>query len=172
MSVEYYMSVDPGKATGVAIGRVTDSEALEVIYTAIVPGGTKGFIDWLEMTNNGKYITEFDCMKNYPGQYDSLDYHLDVVCETFQLRGGSFTPDLEPLRIEGVLMDRFGSVMHWQQPSDKKIVGDKFLKDNDLWRTGKDVGHIDGRDANDALLHLFSAVLKSKHMPSLQTYWR
>jgi len=172
MSVDYYMAVDPGQATGVAIGRMTDTDAMEVIYTAIIPGGTKGFINWLEMTDNAKHITEFDCMKHYPKEYDSLDYHLDVVCETFQLRGGNFTPDLEPLRIEGVLIDRFGSIMHWQQPSDKKLIGDQFLKDNDLWRTGKDVGHTDGRDANDAMLHLFSAALKLKHRPSLEAYWR
>jgi len=172
MTVDYYMAVDPGKATGVAIGRVTDDSAMEVIYTAIIQNGTRGFIDWLEMTDNGKHVTEFDCMKNFPNEYSDLDYHLDVICENFKLRGTSFAPDLEPLRIEGVLMDRFGSVVHWQQPSDKKLVGDEFLKENDLWRTGKALGHTDGRDANDAILHLFAYTLKSKHMPSLQAYWR
>jgi hypothetical protein len=172
MSVDYYLAVDPGKATGVAIGRVTDDSAMEVIYTALIQGGTKGVIEWLEMTDNGRHVTELDCMKNFPDDYSNLDYHLDVICENFQLRGGPFTPDLEPLRIEGVLMDRFGSVVHWQQPSDKKLVGDSFLKENDLWRTGKDVDHTDGRDVNDAMLHLFAHTLKSKHAPSLLAYWR
>jgi hypothetical protein len=172
MSVDYYLAVDPGQATGVAVGRIAEELPLEVIYTAIVPFGTQGFIDWLEQTNNGKAITELDCMKNFPDQYAEIDYHLDVVCERFRLRGGNFTPDLEPLRIEGVLIDRFGSVVHWQEPSDKTLVGDKFLRENDLWVTGKDVGHTDGRDANDALMHLFARALKMRHYPTIDAYWR
>jgi hypothetical protein len=172
MSVDYYLAIDPGQATGVAIGRISEELPLEVIYTAIIPFGTQGFIDWLQSTNNGKAITEMDCMKNFPDQYAEIDYHLDVVCERFRLRGGNFTPDLEPLRIEGVLIDRFGSVVHWQEPSDKTLVGDKFLRENDLWVTGKDVGHIDGRDANDALMHLFARALKMRHYPTIDAYWR
>jgi len=172
MSVDYYMSVDPGKATGVSIGRVTAEQPLEIIYTAIIPNGTTGFIEWLEMTNNGKHITEMDCLQNFPKEYSSVDYHLDVVCETFRLRGGKFAPDLEPLRIEGVLMDRFASVVHWQEPSDKSLIGDEFLKENDLWLTGSDVNHTDGRDANDATMHLFARMLKARHYPTLEEYWR
>jgi hypothetical protein len=172
MSVDYYMAVDPGRATGVAIGRVAHDRPMEVIYTAIIPGGARGFIDWLELVNDGKNVTELDCMAYFPNEYYNLDYHLDVVCETFQLRGGRFTPDLEPLRIEGVLMNRFGSVVHWQSPSDKSLVGDEFLKENDLWLTGKDVNHEDGRDANDALLHLFARAMKMRHIPTLEAYWR
>lgn len=173
MSVDYYMAVDPGKATGVAIGRVTTEQPLEIIYTAIIPEGTRGFVDWLEMTNNGKHITEMDCVQHFPHEYNNIDYHLDVVCETFQLRGGqAFAPDLEPLRIEGVLIDRFGTVVHWQNPSDKSLVGDEFLKENNLWLTGSDVNHEDGRDANDAMLHLFARMLKARHYPTLEEYWK
>jgi hypothetical protein len=172
MSVDYYLAVDPGQSTGVALGRWSEDKPLEVIYTGIIPFGTQGFVEWLNTTNNGKAITEMDCMKNFPDEYDNIDYHLDVVCERFRLRGGTFTPDLEPLRIEGVLIDRFGSVVHWQEPSDKTLVGDKFLRENDLWVTGKDVGHTDGRDANDALMHLFARALKMRHYPTIDAYWR
>ena len=172
MSVDYYMAIDPGEATGIAIGRITEDDAMEVVYTAIVPGGTTGLINWLENTGNGRHITEFDCMRNYPKQYDEIDYHLDVICETFRVMATRFTANVEPLRIEGVIMDRFGSVVHWQQPSDKKLVGDSFLKEHDLWQTGKALGHSDGRDANDALLHLFAFAMKRKHIPTLEAYWR
>lgn len=172
MSIDYYMAVDPGKATGVAIGRMSKDSPLEVIYTAIIQGGTLGFIDWLEEVNNGIAITELDCMANFPKEYASIDYHLDVICETFKLHGGRFSPDLEPLRIEGVLMDRFGLIIKWQNPSDKAMVGDDFLKENNLWMTGSTVGHTDGRDANDALLHLFAYSMKIKHGPTLEAYWR
>lgn len=172
MSIDYYMAVDPGKATGVAIGRLSDNDPLEVIYTAIIQGGVYGFIDWLEEVKDGKAITEMDCMTKYPKQYWEIDYHLDVVCETFQLRNNQFAANLEPLRIEGVIIDRFGSVVHWQNPSDKSMVGDQFLKDNDLWTTGNKMGHTDGRDANDALLHLFAHTMRIKHLPTLKEYWR
>jgi len=172
MSIDYYMAIDPGLATGIAIGRITETEPLDVIYTAIVPNGTRGFIDWLEMTGNGKYIVDADCKFQFPDSFMELEYHLDVICETFSLRGGgNFSPNLEPMRIEGVVMDRFGSVVHWQNPSDKSMIGDPFLKRNDLWRTGKHMGHRDGRDANDALLHLFARMMRMKHLPTLGAYF-
>lgn len=172
MSIDYYMAIDPGRATGLTIGRMSAEEPLEIIYTAIIQGGAQGLIDWLEETKEGRAITEMDCMQNYPKEYDNIDYHLDVICETFSLRGGNFAPDVEPLRIEGIILDRFGTTVHWQHPSDKILVGDQFLKENDLWMTGSKVGHSDGRDANDALLHLFAYTMKQRHRPTLEAYWR
>jgi len=165
------MAVDPGVATGVAIGRRSVSMPLEVIFTGIVPGGTYGFSEWLYSTNDGKSIVEDDCKKNFPDSHDDLNWHLEVICETFKPRGGNFAPNLEALRIEGVLMDHFGNMVKWHTPADKTLVGDDFLKKHDLWQTGKDVGHEDGRDANDALLHLFIHSLRSRHIPTLEAYW-
>ena len=172
MSVDYYMSIDPGKATGIAIGRMTEELPLEVVYRAIIPDGTFGFIEWLHRTRDGKAIVEEDCLKNFRERYMELDWHLDVVCENFRVLSTDFKPNVEPLRIEGVIMDHFGSAVNWQQPSDKKLVGDEFLKKNNLWLTGKEVNHADGRDANDAMLHLFARALKSKHGPTLEKYWK
>lgn len=172
MTIQYVMAIDPGKATGIAIGRYSDMMPMEVVSTNIVTNGVYGFAEWLHNTNDGKAIIKKDCSYNYPEDYDNLEYHLDVVCENFNLRGGNFTPDLEPVRIEGVLIDHFGSIMKWQSPSHKSLVGDRFLKEHELWQTGKDVGHEDGRDANDALLHLFAYVMRSKHNPTLEAYWR
>lgn len=172
MSVDYLMAIDPGQATGIAIGRSTEHEPMEVIYTAIVPFGVQGFIDWLETTKEGRVITEMDCMKNYPDMYAEVDFHLDVVCERFHLRGGKFAPDLEPLRIEGVVIDRFGNIVNWHDPADKGLVGDEFLKEHGFWVTGSQVGHTDGRDANDALLHLFARAMRMRHHPTLKAYWR
>lgn len=172
MSVDYIMAIDPGQATGIAIGRYTEKDPMEVIYTGIIPFGVRGFIDWLEETKEGRGITEMDCMRNYPRSYREIDFHVDVVCERFHLRNNKFTPDLEPLRIEGVLIDRFGKVVTWHDPADKGLVGDEFLKEHDLWVTGSQVGHKDGRDANDALLHLFARAMRTRHYPTLDAYWR
>jgi len=165
------MAVDPGVATGVAIGRRSVSMPLEVIFTGIIPGGVMGFSEWLYLTDDGKSIMERDCQKNFPEDFANMDWHFDVVCETFKLRGGNFAPNLEPLRIEGVIMDHFGSIVKWHTPADKTLINDEFLKKHDLWQTGKDVGHEDGRDANDALLHLFINSMRTRHIPTLEAYW-
>ena len=172
MNINYVLTIDPGKATGVAVGRYSITMPMEVIFTGIIPGGTQGFCEWLYNTRDVKTIMESDCSYNFPDDYDELDFDLDVVCENFALRGGDFAPDLEPLRIEGVVIDHFGSIVNWHSPADKSLVGDKFLKRHDLWQTGADVGHSDARDSNDALLHLFAHAMKIRHLPSLEAYWR
>jgi hypothetical protein len=172
MAINYVMAIDPGKATGIAIGRYSDMMPMEIVFTGIVSDGVRGVALWLHHTRDGKTIMENDCSYNYPEDYDDLDYHLDVVCENFNLRGGNFTPDLEPVRIEGVLIDHFGSIVTWQSPADKKMVGDDFLKSHGFWVTGADVDHEDGRDANDAMLHLFAHAMRTRHMPTLRTYFK
>lgn len=171
MSVDYYMAIDPGRATGIAIGRMTEELPMDVIYKAIIPEGTVGFAEWLWKMRYGRAVIEEDCLNNFPDSYLTLDWHLDVVCENFRVLSTDFKPNVEPLRIEGIIIDRFGKSVHWQQPSDKKMIGDDFLKEQGLWTTGKKMGHTDGRDANDAMLHLFAYALKSKHEPSLRAYW-
>jgi len=172
MDINYVMAIDPGKATGVAVGRYSITMPMEVIFTEIVTGGTYGFAEWLHNTQDGKTIIDNDCSYNFPDEYDDLEYYLDIVCENFKLRGGNFAPDLEPLRIEGVIMDHFGNIVNWHAPADKSLVGDDFLKEHDLWLTGKDVDHEDARDANDAMLHLFAHAKRIRHMPTLEAYWR
>jgi len=172
MNINYVMAIDPGKATGVCIGRYSIQDPLQVIFTEIVSGGTYGFAEWLFKTQDGKTIIENDCSYNLPEEYEEIDYHLDVVCENFKLRGGNFIPDLEPLRIEGVVMDHFGNIVNWHSPADKSMVGDDFLKKHGLWLTGKDVDHEDARDANDATIHLFAHAMRIRHIPTLEAYWR
>ena len=172
MEINYVMAIDPGVATGIAIGRHSDTMPMEVIFNGIIPDGVVGFSQWLHDTNDAKSIIENDCSYNFPEEYEELDYHLEVVCEDFKLRGGNFSPDLTPLRIEGVVIDHFGSVVTWQAPADKKMVGDKFLKAYGFWVTGADVDHEDGRDANDAMLHLFVRAMRTRHMATLKTYFK
>jgi len=172
MSINYTMAVDPGMATGVAIGRHSVDMPLDVIFVGIIGDGVQGFCEWLYRTRDGKAVVEADCSRSFPEDYATLNFHLDVVSENFKLRNNKFAANLEPLRIEGVLIDHFGNKVSWQSPADKSIVGDEFLKKNDLWQTGKNVGHEDGRDANDALLHLFANAMRTRHIPTLEAYWR
>jgi hypothetical protein len=172
MNINYVMAIDPGKATGVAIGRYSIQDPIEVIFTGIIRGGTYGFAEWLFNTRDAKTIIDNDCSYNFPEEYGNLNYHLDVVCENFKPRGGNFIPDLEPLRIEGIIMDHFGNIVNWHSPADKSMVGDDFLKKHGLWLTGKDVDHDDARDANDATIHLFAHAMRIRHIPTLEAYWR
>ena len=172
MNINYVMAIDPGRATGVAIGRLSITMPMEVVFTGIISGGTYGFAEWLHDTNDGKSIIENDCSYNCPEESAELEYHKDSVCENFKVRCGNFVPDLEPLRIEGVVMDHFGSVTQWHTPADKSMVTDDFLKEHGLWLTGKDVDHEDARDANDAMIHLFVHAMRIRHIPTLETYWR
>ena len=172
MTVEYIFSVDPGKATGVAFARITEKEAAEVVYAGIIPGGLDGFIEWLELTDDAYYVARTDCAMYHPDEYKRMDYQVNIVAEVFQSRMNRFVPDLEPVRIEGVLIDRFGKQVNWQKAQDKAMVGDEFLKNHGLWITGSMVDHEDGRDANDALLHLFAYLMRRKHKPTLDYYWR
>jgi len=172
MTVEYIFSVDPGKATGVAFARITEKEAAEVIYAGIIPGGVDGFIEWLELTDDAYYVARTDCKMYHPDEFKRMDYQVNIVSEVFQSRMNNFVADLEAVRIEGVLIDRFGKQINWQRPLDKSLVGDEFLKKHELWITGSMVDHEDGRDANDALLHLFAYLMRRKHQPTLAYYWR
>lgn len=172
MNVNYILGVDPGRSTGVAIGRYTLTDPLEIIYTGIIPGGTVGFAEWLYNTHDIKTIVEADCSYGFPDEYDNLDWHIDVACEVFKPRGGNFAPDSEALRIEGIMIDHFGNIVNWHSPAEKSLVGDDFLKKHDLWVTGKDVDHTDGRDANDALIHVFVYMMRQRHIPTLEAYWR
>lgn len=171
MNVEYIISFDPGVATGVAIGRKTDIYPLEVIYVGIIQDGLEGVIEWLDETNAGLNITQHDCISNFPDYYFDSRWDHIIVSEKFTPRNVKFVPNIEPARIEGALADRYREIV-WQNPSDKTLVGDDFLKRHGLWVTGKKVRHADGRDANDALLHLFAYNLKRKHIPTLECYWK
>ena len=172
MDVNYILAIDPGRATGVAIGRYTLVDPVEIIYTGIIPGGAVGFAEWLYNTNDVKSIVENDCSYGFPEEYDGLDWHIDVACEVFKPRGGNFAPDSEALRIEGIMIDHFGNIINWHSPSEKSLVNDSFLKEHDLWVTGKDVDHTDGRDANDALIHVFVYMMRNRHIPTLEAYWK
>lgn len=170
MEISYVMAVDPGKATGIAIGRYSATMPMEVIFNGVVTNGAYGFGEWLHNTNDGKTIIEQDCSYNFPEEFDDLNHHLFVVCENFKLRGGNFLANLEPLRIEGIIMDHFGQNIEWHSPIDKSLIKDKVLKENGLWVTGKDVDHEDGRDANDATIHLLVHAMRIRHTPTLRQY--
>jgi hypothetical protein len=98
------------------------------------------------------------------------------VMEGFRLRGSNnFTADLTGVELIGAtkLMTRFhpGLELYWQMPTDKALVPDHILKEHGLWQTGKMVDHVDGRDANDAIIHALAFLFKQRHAPTIDKYF-
>lgn len=144
------LSLDPGKQTGIALGTYGD-EAYELLNVWQVAGGLNGFIDWWH--------------DHYPLNESVL------VSEKFVLRNNAFVADTEPLLIEGALHVLYDNQIVWQLASDKSLVNDSVLRENNLWHTGKQVGWKDARDTNDAIIHALAYLKKNKHIPTLQKYW-
>lgn len=148
--MKHLLSFDPGQSTGIAFGTYSDTHPYTLIDVWQTQNGLTGVLEWLD--------------KHY-----STD-HEEIVSENFILRKTPFMPDVEPLRIEGALTVFYPNIV-WQQPSDKHHTPDTILKEHGLWQTGKPLGHVDGRDANDAIIHAITFLKKRGHVPTLKKYW-
>lgn len=148
--MKHLVAFDPGQSTGIALGTYSDSEPYTLVDVWQTQNGLTGVLDWL-----GEHY----------GAYDE-----ESVSESFVLRKTPFMPDVEPLRIEGALTVFYPDIV-WQPPSDKHHVPDTILKEHNMWQTGKPLGHVDGRDANDAIIHALTFLKKMRHVPTLKKYW-
>lgn len=154
------VSIDPGKATGIAIGVFGDDHPYELLETHLVPNGIGGVIHW------------FDEVFAFTNP-DILNNELLFVSEQFVARSNNkFVADTEPLLIEGALTAIIRDEIVWQLRTDKALVDDRILKTNGLWQTGKTHEWVDGRDVNDAIIHALAYLKKAKHIPTLNKYWK
>ena len=131
------LSIDPGKATGfVEVSYDPDTAHLGDVRMGVLDG--------------------VDNALNYIRSYASTRGKTIVVYEGFTLSAGNqYTADLSGVEIIGALKYAFPSGwLHKRSRSDKKQVPDQLLKDHNLWVTGTDVDWTDGRDVNDAWIHL------------------
>lgn len=150
------LAVDPGQATGVAIGRYLPDEPWKLVHADIVHGGLLGFMDWW--------------MNDLPSHELPVAYD-ETVVEKFILRAAEAVPDVEALRIEGFIVGQLAQEPIWQLRTAKSAVPDQVLKNHDLWQTGKMVNHTDGRDANDAIIHSLVRMKNIRHIPTLAKYF-
>lgn len=148
------ISFDPGGTTGVAWGTFTDTQAYELQVATVVHDGVEGFDKWFRFPGRGLI-------------YGSKNVR--VVSERFILRASEAVPDVEALRIEGYLLAVTN--LAWQLRTEKSGVPDAVLKRHGLWQTGRMVGHTDGRDANDAIIHALKYLKNIGHMPTLRKYF-
>jgi hypothetical protein len=97
------------------------------------------------------------------------------VSEKFIARlTGDTVPNVEALRVEGAIANGILNTQSivWQERTKKSTVPDALLKKYGFWQTGKMVNHKDGRDANDAIIHMLHYMaFNLKHMPTLKAYF-
>lgn len=147
------LSIDPGKATGIALGYYDRRTPYYLNKAWIVHDGVDGFIDFMLSNSN----------------FSKAD---ERVCERFVLRDNGWVADLEAKAIEGAAKAlMYGFPIHFQDRNAKVLVPDDVLKEHGLWQTGKMVKHTDGRDANDAIIHALGWLARRSHMPTLEYYF-
>ena len=157
MTVQNIVSFDPGLITGIATGRFSDDTPLEVVDVLAVP-----YNEWVEDR------LFFKAMVENRGSYDH------VVSEVFTSRtDNEFAPDLTGVRVEGILNLAFSERVIWRPRTKKEQVPDAVLRDNGIWYTGEQVEWSDGRDVNDAIIHMLGFVaFDLRHRPTLEKYFR
>lgn len=146
------LSIDPGKATGIAYGYYDDDTEYQLRDVYVVHDGVDGVA---ELYWNSEFLR------------NDME---EVVVENYIMGHGPQDPiALEVIGfIKGVHQSPFLTL---QKRSDKKLVPDKLLRDHGFWKTGKDVGHTDGRDANDAIIHGIAYLFKKRHAPTLAAFY-
>lgn len=146
--------LDPGEKTGVCL---LDTDHIEDVYFAIVPGGLKGLQQW---------YAEANCFAGM---------HLDVLgCESFELEEGTHGIDYEhPLEIihwlkEGGMSDNYFKPIVWQrrmQRGKNTVARVEVLKRAGLYpkrgelREGHQVA---------ALQHLLAYLMKIRHLKIIE----
>lgn len=152
----YIEAYDPGKATGLAHGYFDDQTPFELDGAMII--GPEAFEDYI--WEWGTPAEPTDPIRIYEG---------------FRLRSGNkFTADLTGVELIGqmkLVARKRLITLHKQMPTDKALVHDSVLKAAGIWQTGKMVGHADGRDANDAIIHILAYLKKTGHVPTIEHYW-
>lgn len=136
---------DPGKTTGWARFTLEPDQPLQLLTFGQIEGGVKGFI-------------------TRPGLMD-VDI---VIAEQFVLDGRTHNPDLEPLKIEGVLIaDAYALDIQliFQRNNFKKHVDDAKLKEIGWYQKGKP-------HANDAIRHGLAWAKTTMHLPTLRAYFQ
>jgi hypothetical protein len=158
-----FMAVDPGGATGVALGHYDDKTPITFTETFTIPNGAAGFGDWWHNSE--------------------AEYREKLIVETFVPRANEFLASVAGVEVIGFIKGTTWRDPIWQSRSDKALLtGNKpgvdseaknnaFLKEHGLWLTGKQVGWKDGRDAMDAEIHALVYAKKIRHIPTLRQYW-
>lgn len=159
---------DPGKSSGYARLRFTDSTAPVLESTHQIEGGAFALSRFLEQTKPEADITVSEKYVPLPGK--GFHHTLDSV---------------EPLRGEGVLI-ALGLMPDYPDPrwrradrmylhggkslAEKRKRSHRYLKENGYYVTGADVGCKDANDTRSAILHGLSYLVQVlNHRPTYES---
>ena len=173
-TLHYLLAIDPGLSTGITLGVYSDEVPYIRTHYWQVEGGTHAFCDWYEEHDGGMVDVVDHLVTLFGPDGGGQTRHVDFekVVEKFILNPANpYAADLTPVEIEGALI-AFGENPHWQNRSDKSMVKDRVLRENDLWLTGKQVGCRDARDVNDATIHSLVHMMRKRHIPTIQHYFK
>lgn len=193
--VKTLISFDTGMSTGIAVGEYSDTEPYRLIKAFQIEGGVEGFIRQVRFyrtPNKGekglvKYLSvgDFSSTEGPPLLHGNPG-DVTFIAEKFTSRGtgNNFayrTDALEPLRVEGAML-ALGINPEWVSPQQLYFAGGeskspvtnahRWLKENGLHVTGKDVGCKDANDARSAILHSVAWLRRQKHSPTLKKYFK
>lgn len=157
------IAIDPGKATGWARGYFDDETPFQLEEAFVTHDGIEGF-------------AELNCNAQSPDNpyaQTFLEGFDVIVYETFVLRQNGFLAALNSVEINGYLKGTYGTYgrLTPQSRTLKHHTPDATLKQYGFWQTGKMVGHKDGRDANDAIIHALTYLKLQGHVPTLKAYF-
>lgn len=186
--MKYVLAFDPGKSSGVALLSYSDYQPAKLEAAWQFQGGTQGICDWLDLNWASEPFGVF-LYKNQQIQRNAIT----VISEKFvPIPGGGFSQSLDstlPLVGEGILIGR-GLMPHyhkdekrWQRPqamykhggknlAEKKKLSRAFLKEHEMYVTGKQVNSPDSDDAMSAILHGLGYITHTvKHQPTWEAYY-
>lgn len=150
------------------------------VIVAIDPGMESG-ISWLHINKGKPTLLK---VVQLTGGLQGMREHLEtwtarpgkLVVEKFSPRPGARSwklKELEPIRIEGMLEDRYGDLITWRKPEQRKLIGtlprtEAFLKWAGYWTTPTQVGRPNADDANAATMHAIGYARDQAHFPTLE----
>lgn len=142
----YIIGYDPGFTTGVALGHYSENMPLKIIDS---------------------WNATFEQLSVSFHEYGAGFPLLTAIVEKFKLSSGNrYTADLTGVQVEGLLRHYYSDIV-WQDRSDKSVISDQVLKDNGYWVDKKMSNWVDGRDQNDAIIHMLVWLMRNGHLPTI-----
>lgn len=138
----YVLGMDPGGTTGIALLRYKEDVLPELVYLHQIEGGMEGFYDYFVGSHIGSNL---------------------VVASEVWVEHQKKGVDRTPMYIQGVQYGFWhGEGVVYQEPAQKSLVPDEYLKENNLWTPGK-------RHQMDALIHALVYLRNNDHKPTMQS---
>lgn len=182
------ISIDGGMSTGISVGTYSDTEPYRLTHSFQIGGGVEGFLSQTTFRIDEDEGVDFVNLRDVRITPNHMcPENTTLIAEKFTARGGGQgfalrTEHLEPLRIEGAML-AMGLNPHWVSPPqqyfaggkskpEKKKAQHKWLKEHDLYVTGKMVDAPDADDVRSSIAHAIAFLVRERHIPTMKHYFK